>query len=250
MPATPIYGLPFEKPGDQPGISLHGGQAGGADILAEAVETELGRVDTTTADLQTQITGLQGEIAALRDGTDGLGWIFIDKGQHTGGNFTIDVTAGGKFDPAEFSLIRWHARFDLDAAGGSHVRCRINGDDTAGLHRTGSLVYDAAGSLDITDHIVGTQWKLAWGSTISVSTLMMQIWHTAVNPGLLSYQCYGTRHSDDPSVHRWNVSWGSLTAARTLSSLRIFAATAADGGLDQFTDIWWWLEGLRTDLPA
>src|SRR5690554_6056755 len=47
MPSTPIYGLPYEAESDQPGVSL---RAPGP-ILAEAVETELERIDTDVADI-------------------------------------------------------------------------------------------------------------------------------------------------------------------------------------------------------
>lgn len=50
MPDTPIYALPFEtNPTDAPGHSLHGGLVGTDPILAEAVETELARIDAAAA---------------------------------------------------------------------------------------------------------------------------------------------------------------------------------------------------------
>lgn len=249
MPSTPIYGFPFEKTGDQPGHSVHGGQSGTDPILAEAVETELERVDSTASDLQAQVTALQAEVDAMKAGELGIGWTLIAKGNHSGGTFSIDVTDGGRFDPAEFSLIRLHARYDLDGGAESYVYCQVNGDSTAGLHRTGGIVWDADGNQDVTFHQVAQSWRLAYGSTISTGNFTLQIFHTAVDPGLLNYQAYGTRQSDTSNVHRWTTAWGSLTAARTLSSLQMFAETTGGGGSDQFTNIWWWLEGFRTDNP-
>lgn len=63
MPTTDIYGFPYETLTDEPGWSLHGGQTGGELILAEEVETQLSRVETTTSsdlgDLRTDVDLLQ-----------------------------------------------------------------------------------------------------------------------------------------------------------------------------------------------
>lgn len=51
MPLTPVYGLPYEAPGDQPLHSLTGGSSGTEPILAEQVEAQLQRIDDDIAEL-------------------------------------------------------------------------------------------------------------------------------------------------------------------------------------------------------
>lgn len=59
MPATNIYGLPFEEPSEQPGITLHGGIPPSSEILAEEVEEELARVEGDVAGVAASVTALE-----------------------------------------------------------------------------------------------------------------------------------------------------------------------------------------------
>lgn len=78
MPVTPVYSLPYELfPSDEPGITLHGGQAGNEAILAEAVEDELVRVDNNAVALENRVEDLEDQVFRLSrvalDGTVGTG---------------------------------------------------------------------------------------------------------------------------------------------------------------------------------
>lgn len=78
MPQTPIYGLPSEALGDQPGHSLHGGTAGLDPILAEEVEKQLSRVDGDISNIENVvIPGLEAQATSAQV----LG--VIDSGQGT-----------------------------------------------------------------------------------------------------------------------------------------------------------------------
>src|SRR5690606_39581333 len=99
MPQTPVYGLPFEAPGDIPGHTLDGGPVGDQPILAEAVESELSRVDT-------DIAGLVEDIEE-----DVLGWTPIGAGEQSHVSaVVIDATAGGKYPPGTVSMMRRYLR--------------------------------------------------------------------------------------------------------------------------------------------
>lgn len=90
MPSTPIYGLPFEQtPTDEPGHSLHGGQAGTDPILAEAVEAELARIDAAA---QQVAFGLLENGAA--EVTTDQGSIVDSETVLTGLSVTVDVADG------------------------------------------------------------------------------------------------------------------------------------------------------------
>lgn len=79
---TPIYGFPYQELSDPP----HGPNLG--QDLAEALETEIDRIDTDIADLK-------------------QGWNFIDSGRETT-DFSIDLTAGGKYPAGTFRMIKIH----------------------------------------------------------------------------------------------------------------------------------------------
>lgn len=65
MPQTPVYGLPFESPGDLPGHTLDGGPVGDQPILAEAVEAELSRVDGAIQDASDALAQLENKLFLL-----------------------------------------------------------------------------------------------------------------------------------------------------------------------------------------
>jgi hypothetical protein len=241
MPNTPIYAFPFERPPfsgnpDEPGITLHGGSAGGNPILAEEVETEISRIDTDVADLQTRM-------AAMEAGTSMVGWVPVQDGSNTGASFDIDLTDGGRFAVGEFALVRLHMRHDLDADG--YVNVRIN-NDTAAVYRNARLVHDSLGNLDDSGHSAAlNRWQLGPGGTNSTNNFVATFFHMNGN-FLHGFQSHGMQPSNTDSVHRIAEHWGSLTAALSAapSSLRIFATD----GATSFSNSWWWAEGYR--VPA
>ena len=77
MPAqTPVFGLPYEDSGDQPGISLTGGEFGTEDILAEETEAALLLVRQEFQNdidaLEVDVAELQGRFAGFARDLDGL----------------------------------------------------------------------------------------------------------------------------------------------------------------------------------
>src|SRR5690606_18584353 len=119
MPQTPVYGLPFEAPGDLPGRTLDG--AGGTSpILAEQVEDELARIDDDVVDLQDQI-----------DDINATGWQDLTPA----GGTTITGNTTFAIPSSDFDIIRIYLRGSLDAEG--FIGLRVNNDNTANLHRRG-----------------------------------------------------------------------------------------------------------------
>jgi hypothetical protein len=232
--------FPFEVVGDQPGISLHGGLSGTEDILAEVVQDKFVTTDTTLSDLTARVT-------ALETGTGGAGWIPIDFGSDSGASFSIDLTAGGKFpSPPLWNMVRFHMRVDLDAVG--TVSCRVNGDADS-VYTAGSSVVDAENNFDAVNWYFpgSSSWRIAHLSTISTGNLILTLFRTDANPGLISFQCESARMSStDGSVHRRTHAWGALTSAKTLSSMQFFAV---DGAMS-FVNAVWWAEGLRMEHPT
>jgi hypothetical protein len=240
MPQTPVFGLPFEEEGDQPGITLNGGEFGTEVILAEAVETALlglnASIQTNAADIAT----LTARVAALEAGTTIPGWTPIQAGSNTGASFSIDLTDGGRFAVGEFELVRLFMRFDLDAEG--MVNVRINGDSSA-VYRMGRLVYDANGLLDDSGGFSAlARWQIGHGATVSTNNLIATFFHMGAN-NLHNYQATSQRSSDSATTTRRGEFWGSLSSAlaATPSSLFVFAAD----GATSFSNSWWWAEGYR-----
>lgn len=235
MASTPTQGFPYPVPNDIPDVP--------SDIraLAEALDTKISDLDATISDLQSRT-------AALEDGTGGAGWIPIATGSDSGSTFSVDLTAGGKFpSPPLWNLVRVHMRADLDAAG--EIRLQINGDGDS-VYRSGAAMFDAespANSDPSNWHRFDQPtWSIAHLSTISTGNLILTLFHTAANPGLINFQCTSARQSDDANVHRQTIASGSLTSAKTPTSL-LFRTGA---GATEYVDAWWWAEGLRMVPPS
>ena len=236
MPQTVPDGFEFEQfPGDEPGRTLHGGHAGDSPILAEQVQSKFVTTDSQIADLTSRV-------AALENGTSGPGWVPIATGASSGGSFTIDLSAGGKFpSPPMWRQVRVTMRVDMSTP--DLVLCRVNGDADA-VYRSGSATFDSQvpASIDADNWhaAAATTWRVALLSTISTGLIDMDLYHTNVNPGLLSFQARSSRQSDDPSAHRHTIASGSLVSAKTLQSLQFIA-----NGSTTFVDCWWTALGLR-----
>lgn len=234
MASTPTQGFPYPVPNDPPDVP--------SDIraLAEALDTKITADDATIADLATRV-------AALEDGTGGVGWIPIATGSSSGTSFTIDLTDGGRFpDPPLWNMVQVDMRVDLSDVGG--VAMRFSGE-TSNIYRSGSFQVDSANNFDTENwHLTNANhWRIAHLSTISTGVLSLKLFHTAANPGLIPFQCKSSRQSDDPSVQRHTIASGSLISTGvTVSSLQ-FLPTA---GATNINNAWWWATGLRTVHPS
>ena len=222
MPETPIYGLPVEVPADQPGVTLTGGPSGTENILAEAVEDELSRIDSDISDANEAI------VEAAR------GWrpIVFDtfSGQPP---FTVDLTAGGKFPVGTFAATRVRARGSLQGGAGV-VTMRINNDTTEDMHVSSLVRWVASdGSVADTDFAESTVWRLArWGSLTSRSNLECVIFHSDVS-AIPSFQSSSRQLGSSAAASFVTECWGALSQSRQVSSLR-FSTLAGDPDFAQF----------------
>ena len=228
MPLTPVYGLPYEAPGDQPLHSLTGGSSGTEPILAEAVEAELQRIDGDIAGLVTDI-----EEAAL-------GWVPIGAGEQSNVSaFVIDVTAGGKYPAGTFQLLRLYLRGQMDGTS-QWVTLNINDSLTSESHRTSWLLYDAEGTLDENGINDGTTWRVAfWSGSLIGNVAQVTLYATDV-PAFVSYEATGTMIASGATASRKSLTWGRLNENRLVSSLRVGRV-----GSSNISSCRWWLEGWR-----
>jgi hypothetical protein len=251
MPSTPTYGFPYEDPADQPGISITGGPLGTEDILAEAVEAEVERIDNTVTDHESRLT-------LLEAGTSMVGWVPVQAGSSSGASFDIDLTDGGRFAVGEFALVRLHMRFDLDATGS--VVARIN-NESASVYYFGQRTLDAVNpAADLTAFPISpaalgidemtfqsglTTWRIGWGATVSTNNLVCTFFHMNGN-NLHNFQSTSTRMSTSGTTHAQSEHWGALSSAlsATPSTIRILPGS----GATNIEQAWWWAEGYR--VPA
>lgn len=227
--STPTYGLPFEVPGDRPGVTLSGGPTGTeADILAEAVETELARIDSDVSDANAAI------VEAAK------GWVPIVESSFTGTPpFEVDLTVSGEFPAGTFSAVRIRARGSLVSNPG-HVTMRINNDTTSALHDNARIRRNASdGSVDEATQGDGTIWRIGyWGTLAWRSNLECVIFHTG-GTNTLSYQSESTSLGSTGAASFDTKLWGALASARLLDSLRFSTFDAAS----DFSDIEYQIEG-------
>lgn len=209
--------------------------------LPVAFRREGAYADVADADALMRFNGAVWEVVA-RPGVPVSGWTPVTAGVRGAGtgDFSVDVTDGGRFPVGTFSRLRLTMKGDLDAAG--TIRIRVNDDSTAGLHRTGMVVMDAGGTVGPTHHAEGTTWYLAEWATVSTNTATVEIFDTD-GSNLLSYMGSGTRQSSSTTVHSISQAWGSLTASRLMSTIHVRPFSS---GANVFGDIMRWeLEGYR-----
>ena len=250
---TPVFNLPFEAPGDEPGHTLDGGEFGLDPILAEAVEAALlglaASINTHTA----QLAAVEQRLDDLEDGTSMVGWVPIVSG--TSGavaSFDLDITAGGKFPVGHFALLRLHMRFDLSGTG--VVNIRINNDSGTGdPYYFGMRATDFANAgesgVDILNHASQTSWRVGYGATVSTNNLICEIFHTNAAT-LHNFQATSARMSQGSATTQAQATAvGALASnlSATPTSLRLLAFTTA-GVAISFAQAWYWLEGYR--VPA
>lgn len=230
-------GFMFETNSDAPGVSL---RAEAGTTLAEQIQAKFAASDAAQASLADRV-------AALENGTGGAGWIPISEGTSSGASFTVDLTAGGKFpSPPSWTRINIFMRVDLSAVGNVHVR--INGDSDA-VYRHGSAMIDSEipASFDSENWASSssTSWAVGQMSMISTGVIDMDIFHAHAAPGLMSFQSRASRQSDDGTFHRHVLASGSLTAAKTATSLVFYPS-----GATTFETAWWRAIGLRMAHPS
>lgn len=119
MPSTPIYGLPYEAESDQPGVSL---RAPGP-ILAEAVETELERIDTDVADITGEQLPAVEEIASRM--------VTLDRLVQSNTNLTTFEDIDQGYDDL---MLLW--RGNHDGSGIVSLAVRVNGDGGTDSYRS------------------------------------------------------------------------------------------------------------------
>lgn len=215
MPTTPIYGLPFEHPDDdEPGITLHGGESGEEDILADAVEAQLQRIDGDVSDLQ-----------------DAPGWVPIVNG------VTITSITNFPIEPGVYSMLHVRLRGWLTDVG--RVGMRVNDDFTAGLHRTAWTAYrlDTGAAVD-SNSLDTTIWSIAQWSTV-VASAEAVIYGTDAT-ARLNYEGHGFRPASGTTIRQKTLSGGDLASPRLLSSLTISSSTGSN-----VDEIKVWIEGYR-----
>lgn len=227
--ATSIYNFPEEVFGDAPGSSLYGGISGTGPKLAQAVEDELSRIESTIiAGIETRLQAAEAAVANLR-------WRHISSGTFAGTSTVLTVPAGHQ-------RLRLTLLGDLAAVG--TVGVRINEDATAGRHRYGNAQINSSGALVFPVFSEGTRWALAeWGTAESNSTVVDIFPTDASAPGSSdqpSFLATGYRNSSSAGAHRKQFAWGSYLNNAVVSSLEITAGGIAfNGGR-------YWLEGWVT----
>src|SRR5690606_18898524 len=224
MPQTPTYGLPFEHPRDDlPGYTLDGGPAGDQPILAEAVETELARLDNQISALQAQIDALKSR--GWQDITP-AGGVIIDE------NTTIQVPAAGTYD-----MIRVYARGSLNGTG--FLSMRINADNSTDLHRRIRVTFNPSdGTIQASTSDAGSVWlAFPWSDTANCTAEAL-LMNTDI-PSALSFQAFATNPRGTAAERRMSLSGGYLRFNRTLSSTTFVATNTT------INSVRIWIEGHR-----
>ena len=217
MGTTANFGLRFPDPNDQPDVP--------ADIenLADDTDSELQNLANALAALQAEVARGWRPIAA--SAAESVGF------------FDIDLTAGGKFPAAHFSIVRLHLRGQLTVNGGN-IWARVNNAGNAD-HRWGMVVTQQSnGSVSDSGKNDSNEWRLAEWSASPSSTCTVTLYRTDGDPGIISYQSQGGTYGGSTN-HLVSVSAGRLMVSQTLSSLRIGGSIG--GG--QFANVRWWVEG-------
>lgn len=201
MPLTPVYGLPFEAPGDQPLHSLTGGSSGTEPILAEAVETELARIDSQLITLQSQIASLP-QVIGQGVATD-----------TTNAGITIAVPPG---QYSQLRLTLWGHTQDM-----TQVSMRINGDSTT-MYQYGRITRRASdgGVVSTVHNASGTLFLLGEWSTSSANNAVIDLFGVD-GDSFISHQSRVARMSETNTDHRITESWGRITETRLLTHINI-----------------------------
>jgi hypothetical protein len=223
MPATPIYGLPFEHEDDQPGRTLTG--EGGSLVLAEQVEDELERIDNDVAGLQTEVA---------------QGWRPIDAGVESGvTGFDIDATAGGIYPAGTFAMMRLYLRGSTD--GDAYLALRV-GDLVADSHRRGWVTFRTdTGAVVDSGQGDATNARVADWSSVFSNNCDVLIFNTGTSSHV-SWEASSSRIASSGEFHRRMLAHGARIDGNVLvSTLRISTASP----VVDILSCRWILEGLR-----
>lgn len=114
MPSTRFYGWPIEAVGDQPGITLHGGDPPSSPILAEEIERVVRALDLRIADLEAQVADLTTKVALAEE------TLIVQGNTQTVSNSTSPVDTNLTFDAEATAtyLIRLRVRWQEPSSGG------------------------------------------------------------------------------------------------------------------------------------
>lgn len=220
MPLTPVYGLPYEAPGDQPLHSLTGGSSGTEPILAESVETELARLDNQLITLQSQIASLP---------------------QVIGQGVAEDTTNAGiniAVPPGQYSQLRLTLRGHTQDL--TQVAMRINGDSTA-MYLHGRITRRASdgGIVTAAHNESGTLFLLGEWSTLSANSAVIDLFGVD-GDFFIGHQSRVARMSQVNTNHRITDSWGRITETRLLTHINIRTNTVGVG----YSSLRWQLIGI------
>lgn len=227
MGFTQIYQFPREVyPSDPPGHTLYGGQSGTSPVLADAVEEELDRVETTV------IGGIDSRVAALEAVPTPPSWVAIQSG--TVSNAATFVISG--IPTGVYSRLRLHM-FGNNETTVDPIRIRVNGDSTTDLHKSGYLTHDAEGTLQFSTDLFDAEfWEIATWGTANGCTAEVTLFGThTFNP--VGFLGSGSRPASTLAGHQFTRSWGRLNSPRLVDSLRV----SGPQGNNFSTE--WWLEG-------
>lgn len=226
MASTSTFGFVYEVEGEEPGHSLRAGGDSGADILAEQVEDELVRVDSSVADHESRLGTIEDNGLAS--------WVQVDSGSEpSAATFVISGIPTGVYRAVRLTLMG-------NAGSASEpIRIRFNGDNTSELHRSGCIVRNANNDL-VTSAFpgfnLGTFWHIGqWGGGVSC-TAEITIFGTHLTEHC-SFMGRAMRIGGTGESMTESVSWGRLESARLLDSLRVSGPSGSTIAAS------WWLEG-------
>jgi hypothetical protein len=223
-PETPVYGFPYENvEGEpEPGSSLHGGTLGNHDILAQAVEDELIRIETDVAE-----AGAAYLQSGWHDITPSTG-VLIE------GNTTFNVPIG------KFNLVRVYCRGNLTEEG--ILLCRVNVDTTPGLHRYGrsTFRYSPGNSIRATADTNSGFAMAIWGPPSSGFNTATAILYRTNITARIGYQAWGNRVSPNTNLRARTTVDGDLAEARLLDAINIRTSSSLD---EEINTCRVWIEG-------
>lgn len=217
-------GLIYERRGDQPLISLTGGDAGEWPILAEQVQDlfvaqrgEIGSIDD-------RLAAVEAAVAASR-------WRTITEGTQSGGT-TVDLAV-----PAGYKMLRLWVHGDTTESGATDITLNVN-NDGGNNHVWGLNIRAADGTTTSFTHSgAGSDaWRIGRWGTVESNNSLVRIFPTdgAANP---SYLATAHRDSTTAAGHQIQHGQGKFLGDVVVSSLRIGRAAGAFGTIS------WVLEG-------
>lgn len=226
MPFSPVFALPYENSnpsGDQPGITLHGGEPPTAlpanqQILALRVDDVLAGMTATDVGLDTRITALETAVAASR-------WRHIDTFSGTNTNNIVVAI------PTGYRMLRLNVWGDGNDTTARDVSIQVNGDGT-NIHLWGLNITAADGTTDFSHGGTGTNgWRVGRWATTENNNAVVHIFPTdgVSNP---SYVSVGTRQSTGAAGHQSQLGYGKFISDVTVSSLTFIISTTTFAQID------------------